>query len=73
MEIPDCYDPVVQAERLAGDDSHCPVCGCCGHRVRGGEKIWTLFVGKNPIIVCEDCKSEMEDNVAVVEEVAWEL
>lgn len=75
MDIPDCYDPVYQEERrqaaLDRREAHFPVCGCCGHRIYGGEKFFPLNVQKETLIVCEDCMGEAQDNVCTVEDVLY--
>lgn len=71
MDIPDCYDPISQEERRQAQmdqhAKHFPVCGCCGHYVYSHEKFWTLNVRKSELIVCEDCKAEMDDSVCTME------
>lgn len=75
MEIPNCYDPVYQEERRQAEAdrrAECfPTCGCCGHKIYPHEKFWVLLVIKDELIVCEDCRTEMEDSVCIVEDVRY--
>lgn len=75
MDIPDCYDPVEQEERRqAAMDrraSHFPICSCCGARIYPGGQFYELDVGKDALIVCEECASEMMDNPCIVEDLNY--
>ena len=75
MEIPGCYDPVYQEERrqaaMDRRESHFPTCGCCGARIYPGGQFYPLAVGKDALIVCEECASEMMDNPCIVEDVRY--
>lgn len=67
MLIPDCYDPVSQAEaREAEADRGAVRCDACGHLIRRGKKMFTLSVGKTDLYICEDCKGEMVASVQIV-------
>ena len=67
MLIPDCYDPVSQAEaREAEADRGAVRCDACGHLIRLGEKMYTLPIGKTDLYICDDCKGEMVASVQAV-------
>lgn len=72
MEIPDCYDPVSQAERREQEWDQflntLPRCSCCGEPIQPGKHFWVLKVIKNTLIVCKDCKDDMEENEDIVED-----
>lgn len=72
MNIPDCYDPACQEERrqAAADarTQNAPICTCCGHRIRYGERMYTLELRKIGLTVCEDCKADMDDSERFMEE-----
>ena len=72
MEIPECYDPVYQEERRqAAMDSFVedlPVCGCCKRSVYPHSKFYELKVEGNRIIVCQDCKSDLDMSEMILEE-----
>lgn len=67
MQIPNCYDPVQQAERREEhwDDyvMKLPACTLCKRRLYPGTKFYTAHYQ----IVCPSCKDELEDNVDIVE------
>lgn len=75
MSIPDCYDPVYQEDRRQADYDkwiqRLPVCGCCGSRIYPGGQFYELDVGKNAVIVCEECAEEMIDNPCIVEDTSY--
>ena len=67
MQIPDCYDPITQAERRAADaDRGAITCDACGHLIRRGEKVFTLALGKTGLYICDDCRGEMYASVEIV-------
>lgn len=67
MRIPDCYDPVSQAERREAEaDREAIRCDACGHLIRRGEKVFTLSLGKTDLYICDDCKGEMVASVQAV-------
>lgn len=67
MRIPDCYDPVSQAERREAEADRGAVrCDACGHLIRRGEKAFTLSLGKTDLYICDDCKGEMVASVQAV-------
>lgn len=64
MDIPDCYDPIAQAERREAEADRLAIrCDACGHLIRCGEKVFTLAVGKTDLYICDDCKGEMVASV----------
>lgn len=67
MQMPDCYDPVRQAERREEhwDDyvMHLPVCALCSRRLYPGVK----YHEAHHKVVCLSCKEELDDNVDIVE------
>ena len=67
MNIPDCYDPVYQEERRQASS----ICDCCGAVIYPGGKCYTLYVGKDALIVCAECASYMMDNPCIVEDVSY--
>lgn len=75
MKIPNDYDPVIQEDRqqavMDRRAEYFPICGCCGHYIYPREKFYVLNVRKNELIVCEECKAEMDDSVCVVEDVSY--
>lgn len=72
MGIPDCYDPVYQAERMAMQQDvaqkHLPVCSCCGHSISYDERFWKLSYRKEELTICEDCHQEIEDSETTLTE-----
>lgn len=48
-----------------------PVCGCCGHHIYSGEFFWILNRIKEEIVVCSDCKAEMDSSVCTVQDVCY--
>ena len=67
MQIPNCYDPVYQAEcrEKVWDDysDKLKKCVLCGEYIYPGTKFHTAHCQ----IVCTSCKEELEDNVDIVE------
>lgn len=67
MQMPDCYDPVRQAEKREEhwDDyiSQLPTCALCSRRIYPGEKVHTAHYKR----VCTNCKEQLEDDVDIVE------
>ena len=72
MGIPDCYDPVYQAEHMAMQQDmaqkRLPVCSCCGHNISYDERFWKLNYRKKEITICEDCHQEIEDSETTLTE-----
>lgn len=72
-DIPDCYDPVYQAERREANWDRLldtlPKCGCCGEPIMPGSRFWRLWVKENLINVCAECKGDMENNEECVEDI----
>lgn len=75
MNIPDCYDPCIQAERREKerDDarSRWGVCGCCGCDIRPGERFYTVVHGRHSCLLCRSCKEDVDESEAVMEEVVF--
>ena len=67
MQIPDCYDPVRQADRREEhwDDyvMKLPRCFLCSRVIYPGDKFHTAYYK----FVCTSCKEQLDDNVDVVE------
>ena len=67
MILPDCYDPVFQEERRQFEWDEfadtLPVCTLCKRRLYPGNKVHTA----SHEIVCQSCKSELDDNEDIVE------
>lgn len=67
MEIPDCYDPVYQEEQRQKDwddfVEDLPVCSCCGRGVYPHGR----FYEKNQIILCFDCKVDLDESERILE------
>lgn len=67
MQIPNCYDPVCQAERRekAWDDytNKLKKCVLCGEYIHPGTKFHTAHCQS----VCTICKEELDDNVDIAE------
>lgn len=68
MNIPDCYDPVYQAERRERDwdeyRSRNPTCNLCRCTIPAGTPYRECFAGE----VCESCFEELEENIRMNEE-----
>lgn len=66
--IPDCYDPVRQAERREAEwDSFIeklPACTLCRKTMFPGEKIHIASF----MIVCHSCVEELNENIEIVED-----
>ena len=67
-EIPDCYDPIYQAEeREAKWDRYVeklPVCTLCRSRIFPGSKIHTACC----MVVCASCVETLNDDYEILEE-----
>ncbi|MBR4291656.1 MAG: hypothetical protein IKT52_13615 [Oscillospiraceae bacterium] len=67
MNIPDCYDPVYQAERLAMEQDKLmeQTCQChlCRRTLYPGDKMHTASY----FIVCPSCVEELQENIEIVE------
>lgn len=67
MTLPNCYDAVRQEEEQQKEWDEfvddLPVCGCCGRSVYPHSALYELNIKikKEIIIVCEDCKSDMDE------------
>lgn len=68
MNIPICYDPIRQAERLAADQDRemetLPKCVICERRIKD-----EVYVEHLDRCVCERCLDELENNVKM--ELYW--
>lgn len=54
MNIPDCYDPIYQAERLAAEaDKKALHCSFCKGQI--WDSYWDIFGA----ILCEECAAQM--------------
>ena len=55
MQIPDCYDPILQEERRQDEwdrkCSACPQCSCCGSPVLMAD----TYLEYGEIVLCEEC------------------
>lgn len=75
MNLPDCYDPVYQAEQREADwdrySSQFPRCSCCGERIFSGKNRYELFVHNDCLTICEDCKDEMLESEYIVEDIEY--
>ena len=71
MQIPDCCDPVCQEEKRQADWDRfvekLPVCGCCGHSIYPQDIFYKLKIQKETIVVCADCKSDMDEGKQFLE------
>ena len=71
MDIPNCYDPVYQEERLQAEADRAvslrPVCACCCKPVRPGTRYYTLSIQKERYTICEDCKEDLEESETYLE------
>lgn len=69
MNIPDCYDPIYQAERREAEADRraamLPKCCFCERLIYPGNP-YREHLARS---VCEDCFAELEDNVRM--EVEW--
>ena len=67
MKIPDCYDPVYQAERLAMEQDklmeNTMQCADCGSTLYPGDK----YHEHNHLVICPSCLEELKDNIEIVE------
>lgn len=65
MDIPDCYDPVYQAEQLEAEaDKHAVHCYCCDEAISGDVYI---VDGEN---ICEDCLLDVIKSNYTAKEIA---
>lgn len=68
MNIPDCYDPIYQAERREMNADRkmetFPVCCICDRHIQDG-----VYFKHLDRCVCESCFDELENNVQM--EVYW--
>lgn len=66
--IPDCYDPVRQAERREAEWDNfiekLPACTLCRKTLFPGEKFHTASY----MIVCHSCVEELNENIEIVED-----
>lgn len=73
MNIPDCYDAALEAERraLAQDrqESRRERCGCCGRTIELGERFFTVLRHKETFLLCRSCKDDVDESETVMEEV----
>lgn len=65
MEIPGCYDPIYQAERIA--DKEYPFhCSQCGYPVKSNNKVYDF--DKNGHYICTMCvRNAIFDNYSISE------
>lgn len=49
---------------------HFPVCGCCRKNIYPKEKFYVLNMITDEIIICSDCKRELDDSVCTVEDLS---
>jgi predicted RNA-binding Zn-ribbon protein involved in translation (DUF1610 family) len=65
--IPNCYDPVYQAERFAMEQDklmeNTMQCTACGKTLYPGDK----FHKCNNLVICPSCLEEMNDSLETVE------
>lgn len=68
MNIPNCYDPVYQAEQREAEWDRfvekLPVCTLCRCRISPGNKIHTA----HKMVVCASCVETLNDDFEFVEE-----
>lgn len=68
-DIPTCYDPVYQAERLAMEQDklmeNTVCCNICRRTLYPGDKIHVAYNS----VVCASCMEELTENVEVVDNV----
>lgn len=73
--MPDFCEAYYQEERRQAiadkRAEHFPICGCCGHYIYPRESFYTLNIIRDEIIVCYDCKQEMDSSVCIVEDVRY--
>lgn len=72
MNIPDCYDPVRQAERLAFEadkqEARRERCGACCRLLEPGEPVWTLLLKCGAVRLCHRCKQAVDESETTAEE-----
>ena len=68
MGIPDCYDPVHQAEQREAEwdrlVENLPVCTLCRKTIFPGGKLHTA----NCMVVCPSCVEELNENIEILED-----
>ncbi len=47
---------------------HLPVCGCCYRKIFPNNVFYELKIKKEQIIVCEDCKTDMDESKQILEQ-----
>ena len=66
--IPDCYDPVYQAEQREAEwdtfAKKLPVCTVCRQKLSPGTKFHTASC----VVVCASCLEELNENLEIVED-----
>lgn len=64
--IPDCYDPVFQAEQLAREQDlymdSLPECSICEGRIYPGKAIFFLRYKRQDLTLCRNCVQEIIDS-----------
>lgn len=72
MCIPDCYEAFRQAERreaaLDALESRRDKCGSCGCCIYPGETFWTASHSGELFCVCQSCKEDIDDSIAIAQE-----
>lgn len=67
MNIPSCYDPIYQAERLAMEHDklmeNTVQCSVCRRTLYPGDK----YHANRKVIVCPSCLEELQDNIEIIE------
>lgn len=73
MNIPDCYDAAIQAERREAEldcrEALREHCGCCGRVIEPGERIWTVLRHKESFSLCRSCKEDVDESETYAQEV----
>lgn len=66
MNIPGCYDPIYQAERLAMEQDkmmeNTMLCTACGSTLYPGD----TYHAHRRLVVCPDCAEELQINTYTV-------
>ena len=52
-------------------DEQFPVCGCCGDKLRGGDKFFQLVLKTQKVLLCQFCAEEMIEHPCYVEDVEY--
>ena len=47
---------------------HLPVCGCCSRKIYPRGIFYKLKIKKEKVIVCEDCKTDMDESKQILEQ-----